>query len=364
MVAGVPGQGGATWAVLQYVLGLRRLGHDVLLVEPVSRLTAPSERYFWSVAQRFGLEERAALVEEGTRRTVGPAYDALVRLARDADVVLNVAGMLRDTELLGDAAVRIYLDLDPGFTQLWQDRLGIDMRLDGHTHFATVGQAIGDDGCAVPTCGRQWIRTLQPVVLEEWPQSTDPVPQVLTTVANWRGYGSIEDAGILYGQKAHSVRRFIELPRKIEPAVRLALAIHPDERRDLEALTANGWQLISPGQVAATPGAYRRFVAGSWAELGVAKSGYVAARCGWLSDRTCCYLASGRPAVAQDTGLGDALPTGEGLLTFADTDGAAAAVDELRADYPRHAAAARALAEAYLDSDRVLTRLLEAAAVA
>ena len=36
MVAGNPGQGGAAWAVLQYVLGLLQLGHDVYLVEPIN----------------------------------------------------------------------------------------------------------------------------------------------------------------------------------------------------------------------------------------------------------------------------------------------------------------------------------------
>ena len=35
MIAADPYQGGATWAVLQDVLGLRELGHRVLLVEPI-----------------------------------------------------------------------------------------------------------------------------------------------------------------------------------------------------------------------------------------------------------------------------------------------------------------------------------------
>jgi hypothetical protein len=111
--------------------------------------------------------------------------------------------------------------------------------------------------------------------------------------------------------------------------------------------------------VAGTPDDYRRFVQGSWAELGVAKSGYVVARSGWFSDRSACYLASGRPVVAQDTGFSAYLPTGDGLLPFTTVDEAAAAVDLIKGDYDRHRRAARMLAEEHFDSGLVLGRLLE-----
>jgi hypothetical protein len=139
----------------------------------------------------------------------------------------------------------------------------------------------------------------------------------------------------------------------------LALAIHPDETRDLCALRENGWELADPDEVAATPAAFQCFVQGSTAELGVAKTGYVMSRCAWFSDRSACYLASGRPVVAQDTGFGEHLPTGEGLFAFSDAEQAAAVLDELGRDYAGHRRAARALAEEHLDSDRVLTRILE-----
>ena len=142
--------------------------------------------------------------------------------------------------------------------------------------------------------------------------------------------------------------------------LRPALGIHRGERADLEALRGNGWQLRDPDAVAATPAAYRDFVQGSWAELGIAKLGYVVARCGWFSDRSACYLASGRPVVAQDTGFGAALPVGDGLLAFSDEDGAVAAIESVRGDYRRHRVAARRIAEDLLDSDIVLSRLLEA----
>lgn len=354
-VAGHPQHGGLAWLVLQYVLGFRRLGLDVYLVEPVDELTPAAVDYFRDVTAAFALEGRAALIVKGTRETAGVAFD---ELPQDADVLLNFAGVLRHEELTERVAARVYLDLDPGFTQLWQDVEGIDKRFDGHTHFVTVGLALGSRECTISTNGREWLTTVPPVVLEQWPVANGIAYEALTTVANWRGYGSIEHDGVFYGQKAHSLRRVIELPTLTDEKLALALAIHPGETRDLEALAANGWELLDPREVAGTPAAYQRFLQGSKAELGIAKSGYVESGCGWFSDRSACYLASGRPVVAQETGFSRFLPTGNGLFAFETVDDAVEAIEELRGDYEHHRRAARMLAEDVLDSDKVLSRLL------
>jgi hypothetical protein len=359
MVAGDPDQGGATWAVLQYVLGLRRLGHDVLLVEPVDELTPRRVAAFEALQDEFGLRDSSALLAAGGRRTVGLPYPAVSRRCRDADLLLNVSGMLGDPELVAPIPVRVYLDLDPAFNQLWEAAAGIDMRFGGHTHFASVGLALGSRGCSVPTGGRDWIRTLPPVVLEHWRPAGVPTRHAFTTVGNWRAYGSIEHEGRHYGQKAHSLRGLVGLPLASPHRFEVALAIHRDEGSDLDALKANGWRLLDAGRLTGTPTAYRDFVRGSQAEIGIAKAGYVESRCGWFSDRSACYLAAGRPVLAQDTGFGDALPTGEGLLVFTDERDAAAAADAVLDDYERHSRAARELAEEHLDSNRVLERLLE-----
>src|SRR5262249_53108487 len=175
---------------------------------------------------------------------------------------------------------------------------------------------------------------------------------------NWRGYGSIEHQGLLYGQKVHSLRQFITLPTRTGEKFILALGIHPDERRDLTALADNGWQLVDPARVASTPARYQQFIQGSKAEFGIAKSGYVTARCGWFSDRSVCYLASGRPVIAQDTSFDRFLPTGAGLFSFTTAEDVLVAVENLNQDYVRQSRAARAIAEEFFDSDRVLTRLL------
>jgi hypothetical protein len=362
MVAGDPHQGGASWAVLQYVAGLRSLGHDVVLVEPVSRKSVSSPpggdstvvEYFRSLPL---LEDRAALlVEDGD--TVGLSFAQLSEFAAEADLLLNISGMLRDERLLEQIPVRAFLDLDPGFNQVWHVT-GNDMGLDLHTHFVTVGQNLGRPGCPIPDCGRAWIPTLPPVALDHWPVAAEPPGRdAFTTIGHWRSYGSIEHDGIHYGQRAHSLRELIELPKTSPAHFQLALGIHPEETSDLEALRANGWELLDPDALAGDPDRYGEFIRGSKAELSVAKSGYVAARSGWFSDRSACYLASGRPVLAQETGFGEFLPCGEGLIAFSTTEEAAAGVESVEADLDGHARAARALAEEHLDARKVLPRLL------
>jgi hypothetical protein len=358
MVAGDPEQGGASWAVLQYVLGLRALGHEVCLVEPVDRLEQRSVDYFSQLVRDFDLSGHAALLVRGTTESFGLSHRELVRLAGSADIVFNVSGMLRDEELVGPAPLRVFLDLDPAFNQLWHAAEQIDMGLDLHNRFATVGLELGEPGCPVPTCDRDWVKTLPPVFLPRWEVAERVDTDAFTTVANWRGYGSIVWGGKRYGQKAHSLRKLLELPELTGERLAPALAIDAGESDDLPALRKHGWELTDPREVAGTPQRYATFVRGSKGELGIAKEGYVESRCGWFSDRSACYLASGRPVVAQETGFSRHLPIGKGLFSFETAEQAAAAMDEIAADYERHARAARSLAEAELDSAVVLERLL------
>jgi len=358
MVAGEPGQGGASWAVLQYLLGLRRLGHHVWLIEPVDTLTHEQAAAFAAVAAEFDVS--GALLERGSTRSVGLTRSATDEICRNADVVLDVSGMLRDVAPIESVPARVYLDLDPAFNQLWNAVEGIDVGLEGHTHFATVGQLLGDPACDIPTCGRTWITTLPPVVLEHWPYAAPTRRRSFTTVGNWRSYGSIEHQGSRFGQRAHSLRQLAGIASSSTHRFEVALAIHEDERDDIAMLHRHGWRLLDPKPASGTPSAYRSFVQSSYAEICIAKSGYVESHCGWFSDRSACYLASGRPVLAQDTGFGRALPVGEGLLAFGDAAEAVAAADAVCAVYEDHRAAARSIAEEHLDSDRVLTRLLGA----
>jgi hypothetical protein len=363
MVAGNPGQGGATWAVLQYVEGLSALGHEVLAIEPVEpEVLSPDGAVAAYLRSLRPLAGRSVLLgRDDSRRTLGLPYRRLEEFVDTADLLLNISGMLRDERLLEAIPVRAFLDLDPGFNQVWGEQ-GFDLGLDRHTHCVSVGTRIGAADCPIPTHGRNWIPTLPPVALSRWPLGEGP-GRAWTTVGNWRSYGSPTHAGRRYGQRAHSLRELAELPRRSTARFEPALAIHPDEAADLELLAANGWHLVDPATVAATPDLYADFVRGSRGELGVAKQGYVVSRSGWFSDRSACYLASGRPVVAQDTGFGDALPTGAGLLAYTDVASAAAAIEAVEGSLEAHRRAARELAAEHLDAARVLPTLLERLAV-
>jgi len=370
-VAQRPGSGGHTWVFLQYLLGLRRLGHEVVLVdrlEPDMCLDAAGRpcdvedsenlRYLAAVMERFGLGERWAVLYGGGERSLGMSRAALERAADESALILNVNGFVDDPEVMRRAGLRAYLDIDPGFGQMWQ-ALDLHDMFAGHDAFVTIGERIGAPDCTVPTCGLDWITTPQPVVLEEWPVTDAPPQGAFTSVASWRGpFAPIEYEGVTYGLRVHEFRRFAELPRRVPERFEIALDIHEAETPDLELLAANGWQLADPAVEASDPWAYRDYVRASKAELMIAKGMYVTSRSGWVSDRSICYLASGRPVVAQETGFSELYPAGSGLLAFEDLDGAVSAVETVAGDYERQARAARRLAEEHFDSDKVLRRLL------
>ncbi len=356
-----PGQGGATWAVLQYVLGLAELGHDVLVVDPGPPAQGGDD-YFDRIVESAGLVGRAALLA-GPGHARGMAYGSVALWAAQADLLINLAGCLSDDRVLGGPRQRMYVDLDPAFTQLWHTTCGVDMGLSSHDVFVTVGQRIGHPDCGVPTCDVTWEHTLPPVVLSHWPVASAAPTLGVTTVANWRSYGSIEHNGVQYGQKVHSMRELMHLPSLVpELTLEPAIAIDTAESADIEAMHRSGWQYLEANR-AHDPGDFQRFVQDSAVEIGVAKSGYTLSRCGWFSDRSAAYLASGRPVVAQDTGWTVAITADSGLLPFTNAEGAASALRQVVSDYGRHARAARQLACELFDSHRVLTRLLSLAGV-
>jgi hypothetical protein len=355
---------GHTWQFLQYLLGFGRLGCEVLLLDSLEHAPgdAADERdrvaYVEATMRAHGLDGAWTIALPGGRHA-GISRPQAMQFVRDADLLLNVMGFCTDEQLLEAARRRVFLDTDPGFPQMWQD-LGLADVFAGHDAHVTIGERIGQPDCEIPTCGLEWIATPQPVVLDAWPRASDPPRRPFTSVASWRGaYGPVDYAGKRYGLRVHEFRRFARLPELTGRAFELALAIHAAEAPDLALLRDGGWSLVDPRDVATTPGGYRAFIAESTAELMVAKGMYVQSRSGWFSERSICYLASGRPVVAQDTGLRDLYPLGSGLLAFETLDEAAAGVESIESGYARHADDARAIAEDRFDSDRVLARLLE-----
>jgi len=370
-IAGHPsGYGGNTWAFLQWVLGFRRLGFDVYYVEerkagecideslkPVSFMETANARYFRQVIERFDLGDRAALLEAGSSAHVGLSREDIEKVAGDVDLFLNQFGGY--TAVLGRVRRSVYLDLDPGHTQVWQEKYGVDMRLRGHDLYLTIGLNLGEPDCPLPTCGIRWEKTLWPIVLSEW-ETQDPPGPAFTTVANWRDYNWIEWRGVWYAQKAEAFKAVIDLPRRVSMPIEVCLSI-ADSDPDLPILRANGWNLTLPRDRASDPDSYRDYIQESRGEFSPVRPICSLGKSGWFSDRSGCYLAAGRPVVMEDTGLGRHVPVGLGLLTYVDVETAAQCLEAVQRDYARHAAAAREFAREYLDSDRVLARILKLA---
>ena len=343
------GNGGHAWTRISLVRGLERLGFDVLLIEEVDSATDEQRSYFERVCADFCIA--GAIV-------AGPADARVLDRANAAALVLNVGGNLTLDKLGAPHAVKIYLDDDPGYTQLWHDEGLIDARLAGHDIYFTFGANVGRAGCDLPVDGIQWRATRPAVGLDDWPVM-EPLPLGFSTVASWRGgYGRVEHRGKLYGQKAHEFRRFAPLPQVVAGSFEIALQIDADDAADAELMRGWGWVLVDPNTAASSPAAFRDYVQGSAAEFSVAQGIYVETACGWFSDRTTRYLASGRPALVQDCGFSSTIPAGEGLVAFTTIAEAAAGAEAIAENYDAHARAARAIAEEYFDSDRVLGSML------
>jgi hypothetical protein len=304
------------------------------------------------------LERSFALLFDAGRRSFGLTRSELIERTSQAPLLLNVMGFLDDDEVLAASPRRVFLDIDPGFPQMWRE-LGLADPFAGHDRFVTIAERIGQPDCSIPTCGLEWLTTRQPVVLEEWPVQRNS-RDVFTSVGVWRGpYAPVQYRGATYGLRVHEFRKFAALPSLCGSRFEAALEIHPNDHRDHALLARHDWNLVEPMSVVGDPFAYRRYIASSKAELMVAKGMYVHTNSGWISDRSACYLASGKPVLAQDTHLARVVPCGKGLITFSTLDDAVEGAEEIERNYSVHAQAARQLAEECFESGRVLRRLLE-----
>jgi hypothetical protein len=359
-IANKPLSGGEGWVRMSWLRGLRRLGHEVCFVEQIESADPVNLETFREAVRALAPDCPVALLC-GERSELGLSFEDVTDWARGADLLVNVSGHLEIEAIKEGPRRRAYVDVDPGFTQIWAEE-GAEARLDGHDTYFTVGENLGTPECSIPTAGREWLPLPPPVTLDDWPVLPVPAGAHFTTVATWRSplgtlaYGDKEFEG-----KHHQWRRLISLPRQVDQGFEIALQIDPADEPDQIALEANGWHLTDPVAVAADPDAFRSYVQGSAAEFSVAHPVYVETASGWVSDRTVRYLASGRPALVQDTGIGDRYPIGEGLLTFRTPAEAVAGAEAIAADYGAHSRAARALAEAHFDSDLVLAHFLKAA---
>lgn len=364
---------GNTWAFLQWVLGFRAAGWDVWMVEDIASVkcidaggqkcapeTSVNLSYWNNIVDEFGLRGRATLLFDGQSAEL----PELLRFARDAELFFNISGHFKQRDVLAAVRERIYVDLDPAFTQIWAEVYKSDMNFEGHDKFFTIGRHLGKKECRAPLTGRHWRPLGVPIVLDYFTLPNLHQPgDVWTTFTHWYGYPQVEYDGEWYGNKSEEFTKLVALPRHTAEKLEIATDLHPEDETS-SLFPQNGWRLVDARPLNTPWQRYRDYIAASRGEFCVAKNGYVRSRCGWFSDRSAMYLALGRPVILQETGWSDFYPHGEGLLSFHDQESARAALETVAKDPVRHARAAREIAEKYCSAPIVINQFLETACVA
>ena len=373
ILAGIVGRypvGGVTWCALQYIAGFQRLGYEVFYLEdtgecnfdPVQNAIATDPAYALEYIRRqlalVGLEDAWCYIDyQGGYH--GKTRAQVAETCARADLMVNLSGGCWRARPEYEELRKVFIDTDPGFTQQAIAEAGEGWYRDffaAHDALFTFALRVGQPDCALAETPFHWQPTIQPVHLDFWPLIPAPREGPFTTVLSW----TIDSFPGIGKGKGDELLRLITLPERTGERILLAIAGKPPN----ELLAEHGWELTDAVEATIDAEAYRRFIQSSRAELGFAKAMYVETRCGWFSDRTQCYLASGRPALVRETGFSDRLPVGEGLLSFEDADGILEGIEQISANYELHARRAREIAEEHFAGATVLRSLLETAGVA
>jgi hypothetical protein len=364
--------GGHFWVYMQYVEGLRQAGCEVYWLERVPREGSWQERSrietWLQRLGRFGLDGKVFLYTDADQRSM--EYDYLVgtrsaahELFKRADLLLNFHYVI-DAERLACFRRTALVDVDPGLLQMWMSTG--QLAVSPHDLYFTIGERAGTPPALFPDCGLDWIHIRPPVCLDLWPYTFDPGCDAFTTVTDWwSGFATeiVDGRHVLYdNNKRVSFLAFAELPcltgQPLELAVYMGGAGDADDRQTMQR---HGWRLRHSVEVSRTPEMYRSYIQRSRGEISCVKPSYVKVHNGWISDRSLCYLASGKPVVVQCTGLSSYLPSGEGIFEFSTAQEAAEALATVNADYEKHCRSAREIAETYFDARRTAETILEVA---
>ncbi len=370
-VVNFPDGGGHFWVYMQYVQGLHQLGCEVYWLERFC--SSGDQGYDASVLstfakrmERYGLAGKLMLYMSHEQSGDSGQYTYLGMTQLEAEAILRRADLLLNFDYRIDAILlscfrrTAVVDIDPGLLQFWMATRQLLVPL--HDVYITTGETVGTPSALFPDCGRLWFHIRPPICLERWPYVHDPRCEAFTTVSSWWGDEWITDGTEVYeNNKRVPFLEFTELPGRTSQQLELALFFGDGDAQDLRVLASHGWRVRHSLEVARTPERYHAYIQGSRGEFSCAKPSCMKFQNAWISDRTLCYLASGKPVVVQNTGPSAFLPNGEGMFRFATLGEAADALATINRDYERHCRAARAMAETYFDAKQVLRAILNVA---
>jgi hypothetical protein len=368
--------GGHFWAYMQYAEGLRQLGCDVYVFDTSwfgtsspnrQRVEANRRRIdeFYERMARYGLRDRVVVTLEPGKHATGEQREEHIRIGdRDLGELVASADLLINFDYrLGQDVVSRFrrsalIDIDPGLLQSWIGQGKISPA--SHDVYFTIGEAVGRS--ELPASTIDWIAIRPAVCLELWPYTHGPPAEVFTTVSSWWGGGHVGTKDSYFdNSKRESYLSFLELPKHTDQSLELALYLSEADEPDRRLLEDRGWRVRHSRDVADSPEAYQSYIQSSRGEFSCAKPSYAKFSNAWMSDRSLCYLASGKPVVAQYTGASSYLPDGEGLFRFRTMEQAVRAFDAINSDYEHQCRLARRLAEEHFDAKAVTSRILERA---
>jgi hypothetical protein len=358
-----PEGGGHLWAYLNWALGLRALGCRLIWLEtvaadvPVPKIQA-LVRSLKHRLRPFGLEDAVALCSGGDEALPREAAEGCLP-DYEADLLLNMQYRL-SPKIVERFRRSALVDIDPGLLQIWVSEGQI--RLARYDHYFSIGETVGRPEARFPDAGLRWQYTPPCVALDWWPPCPVGKDAAFTTVSHWSSDEWLEEGGESYeNSKRAGFLPFLDLPRHTNQPLELALCLGSNEEAETTALREQGWRVRHAYEVTATPWDYQRYIQASRGEFSCVKPSCIRLQNAWVSDRTLCYLASGKPAVVQHTGPSRLLPDADGLFRFRDLAEAARCLEAVAADYERHSHVARALAEEHFDARKVVASVLERA---
>jgi hypothetical protein len=358
--------GGHFWVPLNWALGLRELGCDIIWLEPIDPRTPIQEvrtltERLKDRLEPFGLRDSVALSSITTEPLDPAAVEGCLDIAAASELATLLVNLRYDlpAEQVQRFRRSVLLDIDPGLLQMW---MAVGRYSPArHDLYFTIGETVGTPAACFPSFGFEWHYTPPPVFLPAWPPAKAPPTAAYTTVAHWWGEEINFGGRLINTEKRESFLHYVDLPSRIAPTLELALTMGDAEEDERKFWGGYGWRVQDSHEFTATPEEYRSYVQQSRGEFSCAKPSCMQLQNAWVSDRTICYLASGKPAIVQHTGPSRFLPDAEGLFRFRDINEAAQMITLVEADYDRQCRAARALAETYFDAEKVVGRVLEKA---
>ena len=357
--------GGHFWVYLNWALGFRSLGCQVIWLEavepdqPLDDLQALVET-LKNRLKPYGLSEKIALCSWTGKPLPEELLESCISLdeATEADLLLNIAYEI-PANIVERFRKSALLDIDPGLLQTWIAKGEVEVA--NHNFYFTIGETVGTSKALFPDAGIKWQYTPPCVSLDWWVPKHVENGAPFTTISQWGSYEWMKDSkGVYSNNKRMGFLPFLNLPKHTPQSLELALCFGEDidEQGFLEA---QGWNVREAKEVSSTPEAYQRYIQNSKGEFSCVKPSCLRLQNAWISDRTLCYLASGKPAIVQNTGPSRFLPDSEGLFRFRDMREAKLFLEEAVGDYRKHCQAARSLAEEFFDARKVCQAVLEKA---